>query len=122
VLNSVAASRRLAWRAVAMQAAVALVTAALWLPAGREAALGALVGGGVVALGGAVSAWAALPGRPAAAGVALGRLLGGMALKWAVLFGGLVLALGVWHLPAPAVLTGAVAAIVMFVFAARLWT
>ena len=52
MLNTVAAGRRLAQRTAALQALVTLATALACLMSGREAALGALVGGGAMTLGG----------------------------------------------------------------------
>jgi F0F1-type ATP synthase assembly protein I len=121
VLNSVAAGRRLAQRTVAVQAAVTLATALACLLSGRDAALGALVGGGAMTLGGLVAAWGTFGGGVANAGTALGRLLLGMAAKWIVVIVGLWLAIAVWHLPAMAVLAGAALAAAGLLVATKLW-
>lgn len=122
MLNSAAAGRRLAQRAVALQATVTLATALACLLSGRNAALGALAGGGAMTLGSLLAAWAAFAGGMAGAGVALGRLLLGMAAKWIVVIVGLFLAIAVWQLPALPVLAGAALAAAAFLISARLWT
>ena len=121
VLNSVAAGRRLAQRTAAVQAAVTLATALVCLLSGRDAALGALVGGGAMTLGSLVAAWGAFGGGVEGAGMALGRLLLGMAAKWIVVVAGLFLAIGVWHLPPMAVLAGAALAAAGMLFATKYW-
>ena len=121
VLNTVAAGWRLAQRTAALQAAVTLATALACLLSGRDAALGALVGGGAMTLGGLVAAWGAFAGGVEGAGMALGRLLVGMAAKWVVVVAGLFIAIGVWHLPAMAVLAGAALAAAALLVATKLW-
>ena len=122
MLNSVAAGRRLAQRTVALQAAVTLATALVCLISGRNAALGALVGGLALTLGNLLAAWGTFAGSVSGAAVALGRLLAATALKWLVVAGGLYLALAVWQLPALPVLAGAALAAAAFLMAAKLWT
>ena len=121
MLNTVAAGRRLAQRTAATQALVTLATALACLMSGREAALGALVGGGALTLGGLVAALGAFGGGVEGAGMALGRLLLGIAAKWVVVVVGLFLAIAVWHLPAMAVLGGAAMAAVAMLVATKLW-
>jgi len=121
VLNSVAAGRRLAQRTAALQGAVTLATALACLLSGREAALGAGTGGAAMTLGSLVAAVGAFGGGVSTAGLALGRLLLGMAAKWVVVFAGLFLAIGVWHLPPLAVLAGAASAAVALLVATKLW-
>ena len=121
MLNTVAAGRRLAQRTAAVQAGVTLATALACLMSGRDAALGALVGGGALTLGGLVAAWSAFGGGVQGAGMALGRLLIGQAAKWVVVIAGLFLAIGVWHLPALAVLAGAAVAAAGMLVATKLW-
>lgn len=119
MLNSVAAGRRLARRTATLQVALTLATALACLWSGREAALGALVGGAAFTLGTSVAAWRAFAGGTSGAGVALGNLLLGTALKWVVVAVGLYLALAIWRLPAPAVLAGAAMAAAGVLAAAR---
>ena len=114
VLNSTAAGQRLALRVVAYQVAATLLTAAACLLIGPRAALAALVGGGAMALGSLLAAWGAFGGGVAGAGVALGRLLLGTAVKWLVVAGGLYLAMAVWRLPAVPALAGAAVAAAAF--------
>ncbi len=121
MLNTVAAGRRLAQRTAATQALVTLATALACLMSGREAALGALLGGGAMTLGGLVAAWSAFGGGVQGAGMALGRLLLGLAAKWVVVVVGVFLAIAVWHLPALAVLGGAAMAAVAMLVATKLW-
>ena len=121
MLNTVAAGRRLAQRTAALQAVVTLATALACLMSGRDAALGALVGGGAMTLGGLVAAWSAFGGGVAGAGMALGRLLIGQAAKWVVVITGMFLAIGVFHLPAMAVLAGVLLAGVALLVATKLW-
>ena len=121
MLNSVAAGRRLAQRTAAFQAAVTLATALACLLSGRDAALGALVGGGAMTLGGLVAAWGAFAGGAEGAGMALGRLLLGTAAKWVVVVAGLYLAIAVWHLPALPVLAGTAIAALAFLVGVKLF-
>ena len=121
MLNSVAAGRRLAQRTAAVQAAATLATALVCLLSGREAALGALVGGAAMTLGGLMAGWSAFGGGVQGAGMALGRLLLGLAAKWVVVIVGVFLAIGVWHLPAMAVLAGAAVAAAGLLVAAKSW-
>jgi F0F1-type ATP synthase assembly protein I len=122
VLNTVAAGWRLAQRTAALQAAVTLATALACLLSGRDAALGALAGGSAMTLGGLVAAWSAFGGGGVqGAGMALGRLLVGLAAKWVVVIVGMVLAIGVFHLPAMAVLAGVLLTGVALLIATKLW-
>jgi F0F1-type ATP synthase assembly protein I len=121
VLNTVAAGWRLAQRTAALQAAVTLATALACLLSGRDAALGALAGGSAMTLGGLAAAWSAFGGGVQGAGMALGRLLVGLAAKWVVVIVGMLLAIGVFHLPAMAVLAGAAFAAAGMLFATKLW-
>ena len=115
MLNSPAAGRRLALRVVAMQAVATLLTAGACLTIGPRAALAALAGGAAMTLGSLAAAWGAFGGGVAGAGVALGRLLLGTAVKWLVVATGLYLAMAVWRLPAVPALAGAALAAAAFV-------
>lgn len=119
MLNSAAAGRRLALRVVAMQAVATLLTAGACLTIGPRAALAALAGGAAMALGSLAAAWGAFGGGVAGAGVALGRLLLGTAVKWLVVATGLYLAMAVWRLPAVPALAGAAMAAAAFMFVAK---
>ncbi|HPA01166.1 MAG TPA: hypothetical protein PLK29_02940 [Chiayiivirga sp.] len=108
MLNTVIHGRQQARKALLAQVLAVAVVALALLAASPAHALAAALGGGALALGGWLSAWVALGGQtPAAAGLALGRLVTGLVLKWALLLAALLLGLAVWHLP-PAALVGGV--------------
>ena len=108
MLNSVTHGRQQARKALLAQVLAVAVVALALLAASPAHALAAALGGGALALGGWLSAWVALGGQtPAAAGLALGRLVTGLVLKWALLLAALLLGLAVWRLP-PAALVGGV--------------
>jgi hypothetical protein len=120
VLNSVAAGRRQAGRAIAWQAGATLLVALACLWQGVQSAAAALVGGGAVVLAGWFSARIALGGGIDAAVPALARLVAGLLAKWLVLVVLLVLgaaAVGLHPLPmlaaAVAVLAAQVAALAL---------
>ena len=121
MLNSAAAGRRLARRAVALQGAVVLATALACLLSGRQAAFGALAGGAAMTLGSAIAAWGAFGGGVEGAGMALGRLLLGTAAKWVVVAVGLYLAIAMWRLPALPVLAGTAMAALAFLAGVKLF-
>ncbi len=122
MLNSAAAGWRLALRVVAFQAIAVLLTAAACLLIGLRDALAALAGGGAMVLGSLMAAWGAFGGGVAGAGVALGRLVLGMAVKWVVVIVGLFLTMAVWRLPAVPALAGAAIAAAAFVVSTRFVT
>ena len=99
MLNSVVAGQRKALRAAALQLLVVLLVAALFLLRGVPQALAAALGGVAMVLGGLAVARIALGGGVVGAGTAMMRLLAGMVLKWAVVFGVLLVGLGAWKLP-----------------------
>lgn len=99
MLNSVAAGRRQAGRAIAWQVAATLMVALACLWQGLQWSLAALVGGGAVVLAGWFSARIALGGGIDAAVPALARLVAGVLAKWLVLVA--LLALGVLALGLP---------------------
>lgn len=111
MLNSLAAGRRQASRVLLAQALVTGLVALVFLVQGLQAASGALLGGGAVALGSALMAWRALSGSTIGAGAALFRLLGGLALKWLAIVGVLYLALARFELPPVPLLAGLCAAL-----------
>ena len=102
-----------------MQAVATLLTAGACLTIGPRAALAALAGGAAMTLGSLAEAWGAFGGGVAGAGVALGRLLLGTAVKWLVVAVGLFLAMAVWRLPAVPALAGAAMAAAAFMFVAK---
>lgn len=114
---SLAAGRRQARRAVLIQAAAAALVALAFLIEGRREALAALAGGGAAVLGSMALAWRTFGGGVPSAGLALGRLLGGIALKWIVVLGALWLALARYALPPLPLVAGLAAVTVSFLLA-----
>ena len=110
MFNSLVASRRLALRLVAVQAAVSVVVAVGFLFQGVRPAIAAAAGGGMVALGSLLMAWRALPAPAISAGAALGRLVSGLLLKWFLVVVVLYLALARFALPPLPLIAGMVAA------------
>lgn len=108
VLNSMAASRRLAYRAVAAQIAVATLVVLAFLLQDARAAQAAAVGGGAMVLGSLLLAWRSLATTAPSAGQALAGLLVGIVLKWLVVIGALYLALARFGLPPLPLLAGLV--------------
>lgn len=118
VLNSLASGRRLAARMIALQCLVAVVLGLVFLRQGPRAALAAAGGGVTVALGNALLAWRTFAGW-GGGGVAMGRWLSGVILKWMAIIAGLVIILGQYKLPPLAALTGLVAAYAINLLAFR---
>jgi hypothetical protein len=118
VLNSLASGRRLALRIVLLQLAVALLAGLGFLPLGYRAAVAAVAGAAVVALGTALMSARFFSGL-GGAGLVLGRLLTGMFLKWIVVVGGLVVILFQFKLPPLAAITGLAAAYAVYLLAFR---
>jgi F0F1-type ATP synthase assembly protein I len=112
--DSMAAGRRLALRAVGLQAIVAVATACAFVLRDGESALAAAVGGGAVVVGSALMALRSVTGAPRGAGNALAGLVTGLLLKWFVVVGTLVVALSRLHLPPLPLLAGMVATTVAF--------
>ncbi len=113
VINSVP-NGRLQARKVLVAQMVVLVASVLVLfwSVDQTHALAAALGGGGLVVGTALAAWMALGGKvPVPAGVALGRLLAGMVLKWLALITVLLLAIAVWHLPPIGLAVGVVVAL-----------
>jgi ATP synthase protein I len=117
VLNSVAASRRLAQRAIAWQACVTVLVALAFLAQGQASAMAVMVGGGALTLGTWISTWIALGGGVSSAGVALSRLLAGMLAKWLLVLVVFTIALGLLRLPGLPLLVGISAAMLALVLA-----
>lgn len=116
MLNSVAAGRRLALRAVGCQLAVVLLLALAFLFRGWAAAVAVLVGGMGVVLGNALAAQVALGGGVVAARSAFIRLLLATLLKWMVAISVFAIALAVWRLAPLPMLAGLAAAVVAYPF------
>jgi len=109
VFNSLTANRRLAFRTVAVQAAVATLVALAFLLQDAQAALAAAIGGGAVAFGSLLLAWRSMMGPAYSAGLALARIVSGLVLKWFVVLGALYLSLARLGLPPLPLLAGLVA-------------
>lgn len=118
MLNNLASGRRLALRIVLLQFAVAALAGGVFLALGRREAVSAAAGAVLVALGTAVMS-ARMFSDIGGAGLALGRLLTGMFLKWIVIVGGLVMILFQFELPPLAAITGLVAAYAVYLLAFR---
>ena len=102
-MNSVAAGRRLALRAVGCQLAAVMLVALAFSLRGPGAALAAGVGGSGVVLGNALAALVALGGGVVAARSAFARLMAATLLKWVVATTVFAVALAGWRLaPLPA--------------------
>jgi F0F1-type ATP synthase assembly protein I len=115
VLNSVAAGRRQAGRAIAWQVAATLLVALACLWQGPRWSVAALVGGGAVVLAGWFSARVALGGGVAAAVPALARLVAGVLAKWLVLVVALVLGVVFGLPPLPMLAAAALVLLVQIV-------
>lgn len=114
MLNSVAAGRRLALRAVGCQLAAVMLVALAFLLQGPGAALATAVGGMGVVLGNALAARVALGGGVVVAGAAFARLLVATLLKWLVAMTVLAIALAVWRLAPLPMLAGFATALVAY--------
>ena len=115
--DPIAAGRRSALRAVAVQAGIAALAAVLFLLwQGWRAALAAGIGATALVLGNAAMAWLALP-RIVHARVALGRLMLGVLTKWCVVVLILWVAIGAWRLPPLPMLAGLVAGLLGYLLA-----
>ncbi|KFN42374.1 hypothetical protein N789_13535 [Arenimonas oryziterrae DSM 21050 = YC6267] len=101
-----AANRRLAFRAIAIQAGVAAMVAMAFLVQDARAALAAGAGGGAVVLGSLLLAWRSLSAQTPSAGLALAGLLVGIVMKWVVVLAALYLALARFGLPPLPLLAG----------------
>lgn len=105
------AGRRLALRAIVWQAgATALAVLVFLILRGAPSALAAAVGGLAVVSAAWVSARVALGGGVQPAGVAVGRLLLGVVLKWVVVIVVLAMGFAGFHLPPLPMLVGVLAA------------
>lgn len=103
--DPIAAGRRAAFRAIAVQAVVVVLVAAVFLAQGQRHALAAGAGGAALVLGNALAVWLSLDGIRSA-GAALARLMLGTAAKWSVAFVVLAAALALWRLPPLPLLVG----------------
>ncbi|GAB3309418.1 hypothetical protein [Luteimonas notoginsengisoli] len=114
--DPIAAGRRAALRAVAVQGGVVALLAAAFLARDVREALAAGVGGLALVLGNALAALVALRGIVRAP-VAFGRLLLGAMGKWLVAIVVLATALSTWRLPPLPMLAGLVAGLLAYLLA-----
>lgn len=114
MLNSVAAGRRLALRAVGCQLVAVMLVALAFLLQGPGAALATAVGGLGGVLGTVLAARVALGGGVVAARPAFARLLVATLLKWLVAITVLAIALAVWRLAPLPMLAGFATALVSY--------
>jgi F0F1-type ATP synthase assembly protein I len=119
VHDPIAAGRRAAARAVAVQAAAVALVALAFLLQGPAHALAAGWGGLAMVAGNALAARVALRGI-AAAGIAFGRLLLGALAKWTVALAGFAIGLGVWRLPSLPMLAGLATGLLAYLAALNL--
>ena len=116
--DPIATGRRVALRAVAIQAIVALLVAAgMLLSAGLEQGLAAAAGGIAMLAGNALAAMVALGGGIQPASAAFARLMLGTLGKWVVVMAVLAVALGVFGLPALSTLVGLAAGMLAYLLA-----
>ena len=114
VMNSAAAGRRLALRAMAYQMAAVVLVALGFLIQGVTAAIAALLGGTSVVLGSALAANIALGGGVVPARSAFMKLVLGTGIKWLVVMTIFALALGVGRLPPLPLLAGLAVALIVY--------
>jgi F0F1-type ATP synthase assembly protein I len=118
VHDPIATGRSAALRAVALQAAAALLVAGgMWLLAGPRQGLAAGAGGLAMLAGNALAAAVALGGGIQPARVAFARLLLGTLGKWVVVMLVLAVALGAFRLPALPTLVGLAAGMLAYFLA-----
>ena len=118
MLNSLASGRRLALHIVMWQLVVTVLVGLIFLMQGRREAVAAAAGALVVALGNALLGARAFAGMHGA-GMALGRLLMSMILKWIAVIGGMGVILIKLKLPPLAAITGLAAAYAVHLLAFR---
>ncbi len=114
--DPIAAGRRRALRAVAVQALVAALLAAAFLLQGGREALAAGLGGLALVLGNTLNAIVALGGIVRAR-VAFGRLLLGTMAKWLVAMAIMAAGLALWRLPPLPMLAGLIVGLVAWLLA-----
>ena len=114
VMNSAAAGRRLALRAMAYQMVAVLLVALVFLIQGPSALLAVLLGGASVVLGSALAANVALGGGVVTARSAFMRLLLATVLKWAVVILVFALASGVGRMAPLPLLAGLAVALIAY--------
>jgi F0F1-type ATP synthase assembly protein I len=117
VHDPIAAGRRSALRAVALQAAASVAVALVFLLQGPAHALAAGWGGAAMVAGNALAARLALGGGIGPAAAAFGRLVLAVLAKWLVALAGFAIGLGVWRLPPLPMLVGLAAGLLAYLLA-----
>jgi ATP synthase protein I len=112
VLNSVAAGRSAALRAVVYQIAAVLLVALALLLIDGSASAAALTGGAAAVVGSALAAMIALGGGVVAARSAFSRLMLATVLKWLIVITVFAIASGVWRMAPLPLLAGLAVALV----------
>lgn len=112
--DPVAAGRRTAYRAIAVQAAVVGVVAAAFLFSGTRQAVSAAAGGMALVAGHLLVAALALGGGIVPARAAFARLLLGLLGKWLLVVVAVAIALEAWRLPPLPMLAGLVAGLLAY--------
>lgn len=118
VLNSLASGRRLALRLLLWQLFAAVFVGLAFAALGRREAIAAAAGAAIAAAGTALLSMRMFS-QVSGAGMALGRLLTGMVLKWMVIIGGMITIMFQWKLPPLAAITGLAAAYAVNLLAFR---
>ncbi|MDQ3495665.1 MAG: hypothetical protein M3485_09165 [Pseudomonadota bacterium] len=117
--DPIAAGRRAAHRAVAVQSAASAAVALVFLVQGLAHALAA-GWGGVAMLAGHVLSVRVAFGRITPAGAALARLMLAMLAKWVVALACLAIGLGAWRLPPLPMVVGLAAGLLAYLMALHL--
>ena len=118
VLNSLDTGRRLALRIIMWQAIGAVLVGVMLLPWGVRAGLAAVAGALLVMLGTLLHSMRVFVGMQGV-GLALGRMLTGMILKWMTIVCGLFVILTQFRLPPLAVVLGLMVACAVNLMAFR---
>jgi ATP synthase protein I len=118
VLNSLASGRRLALRLLLWQLFAAMIVGLAFSVRGYRWAIAGVAGAVFVAAGNWLLS-TRLFSQVGGAGMALGRLLAGMLLKWMVIVGGMIIVMFQYKLPPLAAITGLVVAYAVNLLAFR---
>ncbi len=118
MLNSLVSGRRLALRLLRWQLVAAVIVGLVFATLGWREALAAVAGAATAAAGTALLS-ARMFSQVSGAGMALGRLVTGMVLKWMVIIGGMIAIMFQWKLPPLAAITGLAAAYAVNLLAFR---
>lgn len=112
--TQLAHGRRLVPRIALAEAVATMPVVAGFALASAQHALAALIGGALVVVGTLLFGWRMFAAGVGSSGTALTAMLVGKAMQWITLALGLLLVIGVWHLPVVPVVSGVIAAQVGF--------